>query len=175
MKQKYYRLDSINKLKAAYNILLGERSNGKSYAVKEFSVMRAWESDEQRFIMLRRWETDIKPSLVEQYFADCPISVITKNKCDGVSVYRGAIYLTKHNDETNAGYDNIANILLDKNENENDLKKYIGFNAKTDVYENLYVNGIIDPVKVVRSVLENASSIATMILTTECVLSEKRY
>ena len=101
MKQKYYRLDSINKIKAAYNILLGERSNGKSYAVKEYAVMRAWESDEQRFIMLRRWETDIKPSLVEQYFADCPISVITKNKCDGVSVYRGAIYLTKHNDETN--------------------------------------------------------------------------
>ena len=75
----------------------------------------------------------------------------------------------------NAGYTNISDILLVRNENENDLKKYIGFNAKTDVYENLYETGIIDPVKVVRSVLENASSIATMILTTECVLSEKRY
>ena len=73
----------------------------------------------------------------------------------------------------NAGISKVGETLLFKNENQSDLKKYIGFNAKTDVYENLYETGVIDPVKVVRSVLENASSIATMILTTECVLSEK--
>lgn len=101
MKQKYYRLDNILKLKASYNILLGERSNGKSYAVKEHAVKRAWKSDEHRFIILRRWDTDIKPSLVEQYFADCPLSVITNDEADGVTVYRGRVYLTKHNAETN--------------------------------------------------------------------------
>ncbi len=47
-----------------------------------------------------------------------------------------------------------------------------GFNARTEVYENLYETGVIDPTKVTRIALENASSIAGMLLTTECVLAE---
>ncbi len=47
-----------------------------------------------------------------------------------------------------------------------------GFNARTEVYENLYSTGVIDPTKVARIALENASSIAGMLLTTECVLAD---
>jgi chaperonin GroEL len=47
-----------------------------------------------------------------------------------------------------------------------------GFNARTEVYENLLAAGVIDPTKVARVALENAASIAGMLLTTECVLSE---
>jgi chaperonin GroEL len=47
-----------------------------------------------------------------------------------------------------------------------------GFNARTEVYENLFAAGVIDPTKVTRVALENAASIAGMLLTTECVLSE---
>ena len=47
-----------------------------------------------------------------------------------------------------------------------------GFNAKTEVYENLYQAGVIDPAKVVRVALENAASVAGMLLTTECVIAE---
>jgi len=47
-----------------------------------------------------------------------------------------------------------------------------GFNARTEVYENLYASGVIDPTKVARIALENASSIAGMLLTTECVLAD---
>ena len=47
-----------------------------------------------------------------------------------------------------------------------------GFNAKTEVYENLYKAGVIDPAKVVRIALENAASVAGMLLTTECVIAE---
>ena len=47
-----------------------------------------------------------------------------------------------------------------------------GFNAKTEVYENLYKAGVIDPAKVVRVALENAASVAGMLLTTECVIEE---
>ncbi len=47
-----------------------------------------------------------------------------------------------------------------------------GFNARTDVYEKLYDAGVIDPTKVTRVALEHAASIAGMLLTTECVLSE---
>ncbi len=47
-----------------------------------------------------------------------------------------------------------------------------GFNARTEVYENLYEAGVIDPTKVARVALENAASIAGMLLTTECVIVE---
>ncbi len=49
-----------------------------------------------------------------------------------------------------------------------------GYNARTDVYENLYEAGVIDPAKVTRIALENAASIAGMFLTTECVLVEEK-
>ena len=48
-----------------------------------------------------------------------------------------------------------------------------GFNARTEVYENMFAAGVIDPTKVVRIALENAASIAGMLLTTECVVSDK--
>jgi chaperonin GroEL len=52
-------------------------------------------------------------------------------------------------------------------------KKDYGFNARTEVYENLLAAGVIDPTKVTRIALENAASIAGMLLTTECVISDK--
>jgi chaperonin GroEL len=48
-----------------------------------------------------------------------------------------------------------------------------GYNARTDVYENLIAAGVIDPTKVGRVALENAASIAAMLLTTECVLADE--
>ncbi|MBM3204618.1 chaperonin GroEL [Candidatus Uhrbacteria bacterium] len=48
-----------------------------------------------------------------------------------------------------------------------------GYNAETDVYEDMVKAGIIDPAKVTRSALQNATSIAALFLTTECVISEK--
>jgi len=48
-----------------------------------------------------------------------------------------------------------------------------GFNARTEVYENLLSAGVIDPTKVTRIALENAASIAGMLLTTECVIADK--
>jgi len=51
-------------------------------------------------------------------------------------------------------------------------KEDFGYNARTEVFENLFLAGVIDPTKVGRVALENAASIAGMLLTTECVLSE---
>jgi chaperonin GroEL len=52
-------------------------------------------------------------------------------------------------------------------------KTDFGFNARTEVYENMLKAGIIDPTKVTRVALENAASIAGMLLTTECVIADK--
>src|SRR4051812_41550205 len=58
-----------------------------------------------------------------------------------------------------------------------DMKEFEGFNPMTDTYEDLVTAGVIDPAKVVRSALQNASSIALLLLTTEaltCDLPEKK-
>jgi chaperonin GroEL len=53
-----------------------------------------------------------------------------------------------------------------------DMTQDEGFNAATDTYEDLVKAGVIDPAKVVRSALQNASSIASLLLTTEALVSE---
>jgi chaperonin GroEL len=53
------------------------------------------------------------------------------------------------------------------------LEQDVGFNALTDKYENMFEAGIVDPVKVTRSALQNAGSIAAMLLTTECLIADK--
>lgn len=53
-------------------------------------------------------------------------------------------------------------------------KNNFGYNARTDVYEDLAAAGVIDPTKVTRVALENAASIAGMFLTTECIIADKK-
>ncbi len=53
------------------------------------------------------------------------------------------------------------------------LKSVLAYNALTNVYENMIAAGIIDPAKVTRSAIQNAASIAAMVLTTEAIVSEK--
>jgi chaperonin GroEL len=48
-----------------------------------------------------------------------------------------------------------------------------GYNAQTDVFEDLYKAGVIDPAKVARAALENASSIAGLLLTTDAIIADK--
>jgi len=52
-------------------------------------------------------------------------------------------------------------------------KDDFGYNARTESYENLYSAGVIDPTKVTRIAIENAASIASMLLTTECVIADE--
>jgi len=52
-------------------------------------------------------------------------------------------------------------------------KDDFGYNARTETYENLFKAGVIDPTKVSRTAIENAASIASMLLTTECVIADE--
>jgi len=69
---------------------------------------------------------------------------------------------------TNAGQEGSIVVQKVKESNDPDY----GYNAGTEVYENLIAAGVIDPVKVVRTALQNASSIAGLLLTTEAMISE---
>ena len=52
-------------------------------------------------------------------------------------------------------------------------KDDFGYNARTETFDNLYKAGVIDPTKVTRIAIENAASIASMLLTTECVIVDE--
>ena len=68
----------------------------------------------------------------------------------------------------NAGLE--GSVICDKVKN---AEGNIGYNAKTDTYEDLVKAGVIDPAKVTKTALRNAASIASMILTTDCVIVDK--
>lgn len=92
MKQKYYRLTNMDKIDAQYKILLGENSNGKSYAVKERVVIDAYKNG-VKFVYMRRYELESKPKMIEQYFSDCPVYAITGGEYSIISCWQGQIYL----------------------------------------------------------------------------------
>jgi chaperonin GroEL len=86
----------------------------------------------------------------------------------GMEIIRRAIEEPMRHIATNAGAEGsivVANVKAAKNANE-------GFNAATEVYEDLVKAGVIDPAKVVRNALQNAASIASLLLTTEALVSE---
>ena len=85
----------------------------------------------------------------------------------GVEIIRRALEEPLRQIVENAGLD--GSVIVDKVKSGKDD---FGFNARTETYENLLSTGVIDPAKVARVALENAASIAGMLLTTECVLAE---
>lgn len=87
----------------------------------------------------------------------------------GIDIVRRAIMAPVRQIAENAGHDGAVvsgNLLREGDENQ-------GFNAATDTYENLKAAGVIDPTKVVRTALQDAASVAGLLITTEAAISEK--
>ncbi|MCZ4141660.1 molecular chaperone GroEL, partial [Escherichia coli] len=99
---------------------------------------------------------------------DARIAATEGDVAAGVAIVRRALVQPLVWIATNAGFDGsvVASKVAESGANE-------GFNAKTGVYENLLHAGVIDPVKVTRSALRNAASIAALVLTTETLVAEK--
>ena len=72
----------------------------------------------------------------------------------------------------NAGYDGAVVVENVKREQKNKKNKNIGFDVMAEDYGDMVAKNIIDPAKVTRGGLENAASIAAMILTTECLITD---
>ncbi len=87
----------------------------------------------------------------------------------GVRIVRRALEEPARQIANNAGID--GSIVIDKIKGNNDVA--YGFNAATNTYENLIKAGVIDPTKVVKTALINASSVASLMLTTEVMITEK--
>lgn len=87
----------------------------------------------------------------------------------GIEIVKRAIEEPLRQIVANAGKEGAV-IVQKVKEGKDDF----GYNARTDKFENFFAAGVIDPAKVTRVALENAASIAGLLLTTECVIAEKK-
>ena len=97
------------------------------------------------------------------------IEAVNEDEKTGVAIVRRAIEEPLRQIVANAGKEGAV-VVQKVREGKGDF----GYNARADVYENLFAAGVVDPAKVTRVALENAASIAGMFLTTECVIVEKK-
>ncbi len=96
------------------------------------------------------------------------IKTANDDEMTGIQIVRRALEEPLRQITANAGIE--GSIVVQK---VKEGKADFGFNARTEEYENLLKAGVIDPTKVTRVALENAASIASMLLTTECVIVDK--
>ena len=97
------------------------------------------------------------------------LEVVNADEKTGVAIVKRAIEEPLRQIVANAGKEGAV-VVQKVREGNGDF----GYNARTEVYENLFAAGVVDPAKVTRVALENAASIAGMFLTTECVIVEKK-
>lgn len=100
IKQVHYNIDRIDKLDANFNLIYGEKSNGKSYQVKHKKAVEHYLETGKRFILLRRWKEDISNLWIEQYFADVDVAKLTNNKYNCISQYRKVLYFSIYDENT---------------------------------------------------------------------------
>ncbi len=92
-----------------------------------------------------------------------------EDETTGIAIVRKALEEPLRQIVENSGLDGAV-VAQKVKEGKDDF----GYNARTEVYENLFASGVIDPTKVARIALENAASIAGMLLTTECVIATRK-
>ena len=139
MARTYYDISEMLKTNAEYMMLLGQRSNGKSYQVKK-TVLEDFYFNETKFIYLRRWKADIKQKEVSTYFDDIPIAKYTNREYNSVRAMNGFIYLCKIED----------GLIVEKREmgrycalNEYErYKSQVFMNYKNIVYEEFITDSI---------------------------------
>ena len=96
------------------------------------------------------------------------VTGVNDDQTRGVDIVRKSLTALVRQIAQNAGHDGavVSGKLLDQSDTS------FGFNASTDTYENLVQAGVIDPTKVVRTALQNAASVAGLLITTEATVSE---
>lgn len=118
----HYNLDKLDKEGALFNLILGKRANGKSFQVKHKKAITKYLDGEtryytsyldkdnifkkslekgSRFVLLRRFKDEVNTANVEQYFNDVDVMKLTNNECNCITAFRGKIYLSFYNAESN--------------------------------------------------------------------------
>ncbi len=100
--------------------------------------------------------------------ANCCSTASNEDEKTGMGIVARAIEAPLRQLAANAGREGALIV-----ENVKTNKEGFGYNVATDKYEDLIASGVVDPTKVTRSALQNAASIAGLLLTTECLIAEK--
>jgi chaperonin GroEL len=93
---------------------------------------------------------------------------LNEDEDTGINIIRLAVESPLRTIVANSGAE--GSVIINKIKETNDV--HFGYNARTDQYEDLFKAGVVDPTKVTRLALENAASIAALLLTTECVIAD---
>ena len=96
----HYNMDEIDKIGANYNLIWGERSNGKSYQVKHKKGVIKYLKTGRRFILMRRWKEEITTEKIDSYFNDVNVSELTEGKYNCITMYRKVLYLANYDIST---------------------------------------------------------------------------
>lgn len=124
----YYKSDNIKKENANINIIMGERSNGKSYNIKDTVIFDKYFENKSRTMLLRRFREEISSNFIEQYFSDFDISKITNDKYNSIFL------------------DRKTNILFGKTTDDFKKKKgeKLGYCASLSIEQNLAGSSFLD-------------------------------
>lgn len=106
-KFKYYSLKKIQQKKSTYNVIFGERSNGKTYAVLHY-VLEKFMKNREQFAYVRRWKEDVigrrASSVFNALASDGEIEKLSNGEYTGVYYYSGRFYLCTYDDKGKAIY-----------------------------------------------------------------------
>ena len=95
-KQKFYSLKHILDKDCVYNVIFGERSNGKTYAVLKYAIEQYFKTGGQ-FAIVRRWQEDIRGRRASDIFsainANNEVFKLSDGKYKGITYYSGKFYL----------------------------------------------------------------------------------
>ena len=120
---KYYSLNKINKKNATYNVIFGERSNGKTYATLK-QVLENYFSDGSQFAYIRRWSVDVQPKRMNNLFnaiiEDGYLEQLSGGKFTAIFYRTGRFYLCTYNDKGKPIYneEDIIGYAFSLSENE---------------------------------------------------------
>ena len=163
-KQVYDKFVSINKSIPAWKIA---RKKLNQAELIDYNISKQELKEINDFIFVLDASQSIKQieAMVKRHIAKRKLDLLV---VDYIQIVKRAIEEPLRQIVINSGIE--GSIVVQKiKEGKGDF----GFNARTEVYENLFKAGVIDPTKVTRVALENAASIAAMLLTTECVIADK--
>lgn len=109
----HYNLDEIDTHNALFNLIWGERSNGKSYQVKHKKAVEYYLKTGKRFILVRRHKDEITTEKIERYFSDVDVEKLTDGKYNCISFYRRELFLSKYDAENckTARYEKIGYVI----------------------------------------------------------------
>mgnify|MGYP001434131924 FL=1 len=146
---KYYSLKNILKTDSTYNIIIGERSNGKTYACLKYGVERYFKTGEQ-FAIIRRWQTDIRGHRASEIFSSLikngEIKKLSKGKYEGIHYWAGKFYPCNYNEMGKAVYNDNEVIAYPFSLSDTEHNKSISYpNITTIIFDEFTTRQVYLP------------------------------